>query len=107
MSDITATELDAQIRALVAQRAALLPSHPVEPPIDPAQLYRADNMLFHIRPAPDRPGLEMALFHPGLGWVSVVMSRAQIEDFQTEIGFALERLPKRLNPPPSTGDQTA
>jgi hypothetical protein len=93
----TAAELDAQIRALAAQRAATPPGHPVEPPVDPARMFRADNMLWHVRPAPDAAALEIALYHPGLGWTGILMSRAQIEDLQDCIADALRRMPVRFN----------
>jgi hypothetical protein len=94
--DLAAT-LDAQIRTLTEQRAALLSSHPVVPPQDPAQLYRADNMLWHVRPAAGVAAVEIAFYNAGLGWVSVLMSRAQIEDLQTEINFAVTQLPTIVN----------
>jgi hypothetical protein len=98
MSEVDlAASLDAQIRALAEQRAALLSSHPVVPPQDPAQLYRADNMLWHVRPATGVAAVEIAFYNPGLGWVSVLMSRAQIEDLQTEINFAVTQLPTIVN----------
>jgi hypothetical protein len=62
--DLAAT-LDAQIRRLIEQRAALLSSHPVVPPQDPAQLYRADNMLWHLRPASNVALLRSPSIIPG------------------------------------------
>ncbi len=96
MSDTAS--LDRQIRDFAARRAAMRPSHPVTPPIDPAEMHRADNMLWHVRPAPGGGGVEIALYHPGLGWTGMVMSRAQIEDLQDTIAASLRELPVRLNP---------
>ncbi len=97
-ADLAAT-LDAQIRQLVNQRAALASSHPVIPPLDPAQLYRADNMLWHVRPALDIAAVEIAFYNPGTGWLSVLMSRAQLEDLQTEINYAVQQIPTVINLP--------
>ena len=75
----TAAELDAEIVALAKLRAATKPGVPVEPP---SEMHRADNMLWHVRPAPDTAQIELALYHPGLGWTAILLSRAQIEDMQ-------------------------
>ena len=92
MSDARA--LDAEIRALAGRRALLLPAHPVEPPRDPTQSYQADNMLWHVGPASDASSaLELSFYHPGLGWISMKMSRAQIEDMQDAMAMALREMP--------------
>lgn len=92
---VSAAALDAQIRALCETRAAMQPSHPAVPPDDPALVHHADNMLFHVRPA--GRAVELALFHAGLGWVSVRLSRAQTEDLQDGIALAWQRVPEHLN----------
>ncbi len=94
---LSAAELDTMIRSLVARRASLQPGHPAEPPNDPAQIYRADNMLWHVRPAQGAAAVEMLLYHPGLGWTSILMSRAQIEDLQDAVALAVAGLPLVLN----------
>ena len=98
MSDqATAAELDAEIRALVARRAVTEPGHPVIPPADPGEMFQADNMLWHVRPAADRAAVELALYHPGLGWTSMSLSRAQIEDLQDAFAAALRALKPVFN----------
>ncbi len=90
-----ALELDAQIRELSARRAQLQPGHPAMPPSDPALLHRCENMLWHVRPAGE--ALELAWYHAGLGWISVVMSRAQIEDLQDCIALAWPQVDGHFN----------
>eukprot|EP01037_Dinobryon_pediforme_P002031 gene2031-2069_t len=76
----------------------MLPAHPVEPPVDQAQIHQADNMLWHVRPSSDATSaIELSLFHPGLGWTSMKMSRAQIEDMQDAIALALRDMPMIYN----------
>ncbi len=90
-----AAGIDAQIRALAATRATLSPGHPVAPPTDPALMHHADNMLWHVRPLSG--AVELALYHPGLGWTGMPMSRAQIQDLQDALTVALQDLPMILN----------
>jgi hypothetical protein len=92
MSDAEA--IDAEIRALAARRALLSPGHPVEPPRDHSLVHHADNMLWHVRPSADASSaIELSLYHPGLGWISIKMSRAQIEDMQDATAMALRDMP--------------
>ncbi len=97
MSD--APKLDAEIRALAAQRAALAPGHPVVPPTDPCEVFQADNMLWHVRPSADRAAVELSMYHPGLGWTSMHLSRAQVEDLQDAFAAALRDLRPVFNAP--------
>ena len=90
MSD--APSLDAAIRDLAARRAAIMPGHPATPPQDASLIHQADNMLWHVRPAADRAAVELALFHPGLGWTAMQLSRAQVEDLQDAFAAALRDL---------------
>lgn len=88
-----AAALDAQIRALVSARAALAPGPAILPPEGADAAYRADNLLWNVRPAPSAAAIELGLYHPGLGWVTMDLSRAQIEDLFDAIMFALRDLP--------------
>ncbi len=98
-AELTAPELDAEIRALAAQRAATEPGHPVTPPTDASEVFQADNMLWHVRPAADLAAVELALYHPGLGWTSMYLSRAQVEDLQDAFAAALRGLKPVFNAP--------
>jgi hypothetical protein len=98
MERMSATELDALLEALIAKRATVKPGPSVLPPGDPAHMRCADNLLWYVRPAPTGRGCELGLFHPGLGWVGVTLSRAQIEDMEDAFAFALNELPVRINP---------
>jgi hypothetical protein len=57
-------------------------------------LHSSDNLLWTVRPAPHRPAIEIAMQHPGLGWSVMTLSRAQAEDLQTSIEFALAKIPQ-------------
>jgi hypothetical protein len=97
-SQPTAAQLDTHITRLADLRARTLPAHPATPPASPDKLHRMDNLLWHVRPAQDAPLLELAFYHAGLGWLSVLMSRGQLEDLQTSIAFALNDMQIRYNP---------
>jgi hypothetical protein len=92
-AELTAHDIDRLIRDLAAVRAQMVPIHPAEPPDDAARVHRSDNLLWTVRPAADRAAIEFAMQHPGLGWSRMLLSRAQAEDLQTSIEFALAKLP--------------
>jgi len=94
-AELTAPDIDRLIRDLAAARASMTPIHPAEPPGDPALVHNSDNLLWTVRPVPDRAAIEFAMQHPGLGWSAMLLSRAQAEDLQTSIDFALVQIPAR------------
>lgn len=95
---LSAVELDALIRALVERRAAMRPGPSAVLPEDPGQIHHADNLLWEVRPAASGRAAELALYHPGLGWTAITLSRAQIEDLEDAFFVALGDLPVRVNP---------
>ena len=94
---LSAAEIDSLIRRLAARRAQMQPVHPAEPPDDPERIHHADNMLWHVRASRTKRALEIAMYHPGLGWTSMLMSRGQIEDFEDAIVYALREMPDVVN----------
>jgi hypothetical protein len=94
-TELTAHDIDRLIRDLAAMRAQMTPIHPAEPPDNPALLHHSDNLLWSVRPASDRAAIAFAMQHPGLGWSMMLLSRAQAEDLQTSIDFALAKIPER------------
>src|SRR6185312_13924268 len=94
-AELSAHDLDDLIRELAARRARMTPIHPAEPPADPAKRHQSDNLLWSVEPSPHRPAIEVAMQHPGLGWSVMTLSRAQAEDLQTSIEFALIKIPQR------------
>jgi hypothetical protein len=87
---MSAAELDVLIHRLVEQRSRLLPGYPALPG---GSVYWADNMLWHVRPARAAPALEFSIHHAGLGWISILLSRAQIEDLLRAVELAARDLP--------------
>ncbi len=92
-----AAALDAEIRARVTARAMIPGGHTAVPPQAAEARFIADNMLWHVRAAKDKPAVELSLYHSGLGWVSVQLSRAQAEDLQTALTLAAADLPPVIN----------
>jgi hypothetical protein len=91
--ELGAHEVDRLIRDLAAVRAQMSPIHPAEPPADPNKLHQGDNLLWSVKAAPQRSTIQFAAQHPGLGWMAVWLSRAQVEDLQTSLEFELLKIP--------------
>ncbi len=85
-------EVDDLIHRLAALRAGMKPVHPAEPSPEPGRTFTGDNLLWCVRAAPHIAALEVGIQHPGLGWIVVPLSRAQVEDFQTSLEFSLNDL---------------
>jgi hypothetical protein len=92
--ELGAADIDALIRELAALRARMAPVHPAEPPDDPEKLHRSDNLLWRVQADPHRTAIQFAMQHPGLGWVAMWLSRAQVEDLQTSFEFELVKIPE-------------
>jgi len=88
-----ASDVDSLIHDLAAARARMSPIHPAEPPDDPDKLHHSDNLLWSVKAAPQKSAIQFATQHPGLGWVAMWLSRAQVEDLQTSFEFELVKLP--------------
>jgi len=93
VAELTAIDVDALIHDLAAARARMSPIHPAEPPDDPDKLHHSDNLLWSVKAAPQKSAIQFATQHPGLGWVAMWLSRAQVEDLQTSFEFELVKLP--------------
>jgi hypothetical protein len=94
VAELTAGDIDALIRDLAAARAKMTPVHSAEPPDDPEKLHHSDNLLWTVKAAPQKSAIQFATQHPGLGWMSIWLSRAQVEDLQTSFEFELVKLPQ-------------
>jgi hypothetical protein len=92
--ELSAVDVDALIRDLAAARAKMTPVHSAEPPDDPEKLHHSDNLLWTVKAAPQKSAIQFATQHPGLGWMSMWLSRAQVEDLQTSFEFELVKLPQ-------------
>ena len=95
-ADLSAPDIDRLIRDLAAVRAKMTPVHPAEPPADPGKLHQSDNLLWSVKAAPEKSAIQFATQHPGLGWMAMWLSRAQVEDLQTSFEFELVKIPEAL-----------
>jgi hypothetical protein len=93
-ADLSAPDIDRLIRDLAAVRARMTPVHPAEPPDDPAKLHHSDNLLWTVKAAPEKSAIQFSTQHPGLGWIAMWLSRAQVEDMQTSFEFELVKIPE-------------
>ena len=94
VADLSAHDIDQLIRDLAAARAKMTPIHPAEPPADPRKLHHSDNLLWSVKAAPDKSAVQFATQHPGLGWMAMWLSRAQVEDLVTSFEFELVKIPE-------------
>ena len=93
-ADLAAHDIDKLIRDLAAVRARMTPVHPAEPPDDPAKVHHSDNLLWTVKAVPEKSAIQFAAQHPGLGWMAMWLSRAQVEDLQTSFEFELVKIPE-------------
>ena len=93
-AELSAPDIDRLIRDLTAVRAKMTPVHPAEPPDDPGKLHQSDNLLWTVKAAPEKSAIQFATQHPGLGWMAMWLSRAQVEDLQTSLEFELVKVPE-------------
>ena len=93
-AQLEASAVDRLIHDLAAARAKMTPVHPAEPPSDPAELHHGDNLLWSVKAVPEKSAIQFAAQHPGLGWMAMWLSRAQVEDLQTSFEFELVKLPQ-------------
>lgn len=93
--EMSATQIDQLIADLVACRAKMQPVHPAE--IAPSKIsqFQCDNLLWDTFPDKALRGIVLALQNPGLGWITVTFSRAQIEDLVADIEFSLHEMSNR------------
>lgn len=96
--ELEAADLDAFIRNLTECRSRMLPVHPAEPPADPERLYHTDNLLLDVSACETLPAIQIAMQHPGLGWIVTTLSRDQAEDLQSTIDSALQDIPRDAMP---------
>ncbi len=93
-AELSASAIDRLIRDLAAARARMTPVHPAEIPDDPNRVHKSDNLLWSVRAAPHMSSIQFATQHPGLGWIAMWLSRAQVEDLQTSFEFELVKIPE-------------
>ena len=93
-SDLSAHDIDKLIRDLAAVRAKMTPVHPAEPPDDANKVHHSDNLLWSVKATPEKSAIRFATQHPGLGWIAMWLSRAQVEDLQTSFEFELVKIPE-------------
>ena len=72
----------------------MTPVHPAEPPSDPTKLHHSDNLLWSVGAEPRKSTIQFATQHPGLGWMTMSLSRAQVEDLQTSFEFEMVKTPE-------------
>lgn len=93
-ADLSAQDVDQLIRDLAAARAKMTPVHPAEPSADPRKLHHSDNLLWNVKAAPDKSAIQFSTQHPGLGWMAIWLSRAQVEDLMTSFEFEMVKIPE-------------
>jgi hypothetical protein len=93
-TDLSSHDVDQLIHDLAAARAKMTPIHSAEPPDDPRKLHQSDNLLWSVKAAPNKSAIQFSTQHPGLGWMVMWLSRAQVEDLITSFEFELVKIPQ-------------
>ena len=91
-AQLDAAAIDRLIADLAAARALMAPSFSGRFRIGDTPAHNCDNLIWEILPDPSRRGVTIAFQHAGLGWLSLRLSRAQIEDLITGIEFTLAEM---------------
>jgi hypothetical protein len=94
-AQLDAAAIDRLIADLAAARALMAPSFSGRFRIGNTPAHNCDNLIWEIQPDPSRRGVTIAFQHAGLGWLSLRLSRAQIEDLITGIEFTLADMLRR------------
>lgn len=95
---LDAAAIDRLICELADARARMAPAFTGRYRIGETPTHACDNLMWEIQADPSRRGICLAFQHPGLGWMSLGLSRAQVEDLVTGIEFTLaemRRMPGR------------
>lgn len=97
---LSAPMVDELMRTLAGCRAQMRPVHAAEPPADRAESYCGDNLLWTVSPSAHQAAVDIGVQHPGLGWLVLTLSRAQVEDLTASLAFSsneIRRAQKRSN----------
>ena len=92
---LDAAAIDRLIAELAAVRAQMAPPFSGRFRTGETPAHDCDSLLWEIQTDPSRRGVTIAFQHAGLGWLSLRLSRAQIEDLITSIEFTLAGMPDR------------
>ncbi|MBV8838349.1 MAG: hypothetical protein JO000_17590 [Alphaproteobacteria bacterium] len=92
---LDAAAIDRLIAELAAVRAQMAPPFSGRFRTGETPAHDCDNLLWEIQADPSRRGVTIAFQHAGFGWLSLRLSRAQIEDLITSIEFTLAGMPDR------------
>lgn len=104
-AQLDAGGIDRLIVDLAAARARMEPPLSARFKSGETAAHNCDNLLWDIQPDPSRRGITIAFQHAGLGWLSLRLSRAQIEDLITSIEFTLADMLRR-EPVEGTAEET-
>ena len=94
-AQLDAAAIDGLIADLAAARSLMAPPFSGRFKVGETPAHNCDNLMWDIQPDPSRRGVTIAFQHAGLGWLSLRLSRAQIEDLITGIEFTLADMLRR------------
>jgi hypothetical protein len=88
-ASLSAGDVDRLIEELIRHRSQMLPVHSAEPDSTAATVYNGDNLLWSVKPSVAGQTIDLGIQHPGLGWIRISLARAQVEDLENSIEYAL------------------
>ena len=90
---LDAAEVDKMIDVLAELRAAMQPARPIGDPAPGTKINVATAGRWWVQP--DGTGIDLAILHPGYGWVGIELNQTAIEQLNRRLARAIHRPPER------------
>lgn len=87
------TELDAAavetlIWQLAGTREAMAPKRETSNPVPGTRIAGGADMRWYVEPGPEAGSIQIALFHPGFGWMGIVLDAPGVDGFTSAVATA-------------------
>ncbi|HEY3911773.1 MAG TPA: hypothetical protein VGM07_18080 [Stellaceae bacterium] len=90
---LDAAQVDKMIAELAQLRAAMKPPRPIGDPAPGTTINVATTGRWWVQP--DGAGIDLAILHPGYGWVGLELNQTAIEQLNRRLIRAIHRPPER------------
>jgi hypothetical protein len=90
---LDATEVEKMIQTLAQMRAAMTPPRPMVDPVAGTKINVATAGRLFVQA--DGTGMDLAVLHPGYGWVGLYMDQDAVEQLYRRLSSSIHRTPVR------------
>ncbi len=87
------TQVEKMINELAQMRAEMKPPRPTGAPAPGTTINVATKGRWWVQP--DGTGVDLAILHPGYGWVGLELDQHDIEELNRRLSLAIHRAPRR------------